>query len=274
MPAKRPVYRKVALDKLSSPEELDRLMQITRPGAWLLLAAFGGVLLVVVLWGVFGQITTTLEQSGVLTMSNPVAFVLAEQAGQVVELPVQPGDIVDAGEVVALVETGDGPVGLTSAVRGRVISIRVGVGEPVDIGTPLVSISAFARDNGAQEVVAFVPLDDQQRIRVGMDVQVLPSTVERERYGNLKGRVQAVAQFASTRDEILSVLDEQGFIDDLTATGPVFEVRIVLRTNADGSLVWTASNGPDTSLVSGTPCLIQVNVDRERPISKVLNLAD
>lgn len=274
MSARRPVYRKAALDKLSSPEELDRLMQITRPGAWLLLAAFGGALLIAVLWGVFGSITTTLEQSGVLTMSNPVMFVLAGEAGQVVELPVVPGDIVDAGEIVALVDTGEGPVGLTSAVRGRVISIRVGVGEPVDVGTPLISIEAFARENRAQEIVAFVPLDDQQRIRVGMDVRVLPSTVEREKYGYLEGRVQSVAQFASTREEILSVLDEQGFVDDLAATGPVFEVRIVLKTDAGGDYLWTASSGPETGLVNGTPCLIKVNVDKERPISKVFNLAD
>ncbi len=258
---------------MSSPEELDRLMQITRPGAWLLLAAFGGVLVIAVVWGVFGRITTTLEQSGVLTTSNPVVFVLAGESGQVVELPVESGDIVDAGEVVVLVDGGDGPVGLTSTVRGRVISIRVGVGEPVDVGTPLISIEAFARDTRDQEVVAFVPLDDQQRIRMGMDVQVLPSTVEREKYGYLEGRVQSVAQFASTREEILSVLDEQGFVDDLTASGPVFEVRIILKTGADGTYLWTASSGPETSLVSGTPCLIRVNVDEERPIDKVFNLA-
>ena len=80
---KRTVYRKAALDKLSSPEELDRLMQITGPGSWLLLVALGGVLLMVIGWGVFGQITTTLDRSGLLTLSNPIVFVAAPQNGQV-----------------------------------------------------------------------------------------------------------------------------------------------------------------------------------------------
>ena len=39
------IFREAALERLSSPEELDRLMQITTPRGWLALIATGILLL-------------------------------------------------------------------------------------------------------------------------------------------------------------------------------------------------------------------------------------
>ena len=51
---RRQIFRKVALERLSSPEQLDVLMQITSPAGWLALAALVALLLVGVLWSVLG----------------------------------------------------------------------------------------------------------------------------------------------------------------------------------------------------------------------------
>ncbi|MBI5958805.1 MAG: HlyD family efflux transporter periplasmic adaptor subunit [Chloroflexi bacterium] len=272
MPANQPVYRKAALDKLASPEELDQLMQITRPGAWLLLAAFGVVLLIALSWSIFGRITTTLDQSGTLTLRNPVVFVPAPQAGQIVEISAQPGSLIAAERPIARVSTATGTVSITSPVNGRVISVRVQIGEPVDAGTPLISVESFDRPTQQQEIVTYVPLGDRQQIRVGMDVQILPSNVELEKYGYLEGRVQSVARFAATQDEIRAVLGEVNSVNDPSAGGAVFEVRIALTTNRAGHYIWSASDGPSTPIVSGTPCLIKIQVENQRPIEKIFNL--
>lgn len=276
MSTHKPVYRQAALDKLSSPEELDRLMRITRPSAWLLLAALGGVLIMAVLWGVFGRIITTLEQPGLLTTSPPVEFVPAPEPGQVAALLVQPGDTVEAGQALARLSPADAeadPVTVTSPTSGRVIALRTTPGEPVDAGTPLLSLAAYDPDALRQVVIAFVPLEDRQRLKVGMEVQVLPATVEAETYGYLGGRVASVAGFAATREELLAALGDPGYADELAASGPVFEVRVALETGDDGAFVWSASDGPDFDLVSGTPCLLKIEMDAERPISRVFNLA-
>jgi multidrug efflux pump subunit AcrA (membrane-fusion protein) len=274
----RTVYRKVALDKLSSPEELDRLMRITSPGSWLLLGAVGAALLVAVIWGVFGQIATTMERSGILTRSSPVQFITAPQAGQVVEIKAKPGALVLAEEVVARLKTDAGEITVTSAGSARIVSVRVTIGDPVDAGTPLFSIESFDRSAGAQaaqpqEIVIHIPLEDRQRLRPGLEALVLPSTVEREKYGYIKGEIASVAEFAATREEILTVLSDANYVDGLLRGGPLFEVRVSLRTRDDGSFVWSASKGPPTAIVTGTPCQVIVNVDQERPISKVFNLA-
>ncbi len=217
---KRTVYRKAALDKLSSPEELDRLMQITGPGSWLLLAALGGVLLMVIGWGVFGQITTTLDRSGLLTLSNPIVFVFAPENGQVGEMSVQAGAVIGADQVIARITTAAGPVEVTSGVNGRVISVRAGAGAPVDAGTPLISVESFDRAQPQPEVVVYVSLSDRQQIRAGMAAQVLPSTVEREKYGYIHGKVESIAEFAATRQEMLAVLGDSDSVAAVSASGP------------------------------------------------------
>ena len=58
---RRDLFRKVALDKLSSPEQLDQLITLTTPRAWFALIAIGGILVTAILWGVFGSIPTKDE---------------------------------------------------------------------------------------------------------------------------------------------------------------------------------------------------------------------
>src|SRR5579859_2172390 len=67
------LFRKVALERLSSPEELDQLMQITSPRAWLLLAALGCLLGAALIWAIFGTITVTVSGRGALVTDSATA---------------------------------------------------------------------------------------------------------------------------------------------------------------------------------------------------------
>lgn len=60
------IYRKVALERLSSPEELDSLMQVTTPKGWLALLSLGLLILVALLWGIFGRIPTKVFGQGII----------------------------------------------------------------------------------------------------------------------------------------------------------------------------------------------------------------
>ncbi|MEO8907507.1 MAG: hypothetical protein ABI310_05455, partial [Microbacteriaceae bacterium] len=64
--AERPAYRTQALAHLSSPEQLDTMVSVTRPRGWIALAAVGLVLVAFVAWSLFGTVQTTFPGSGVL----------------------------------------------------------------------------------------------------------------------------------------------------------------------------------------------------------------
>ena len=98
--SQRNVFREVSLERLSSPEQLDRLLRVTRPKGWVGLAAVGGVVLTALVWGFKGSIPTKVSGQGILIKSGGIFQVLAPAAGRVTDVAVSVGDVVAEGQVV------------------------------------------------------------------------------------------------------------------------------------------------------------------------------
>lgn len=98
------VFRKVSLDRLSSPEQLDRLMRVTDARGWIALLGAGLVLLTAMVWGVIGSIPQNVSGVGILIKSGGVFEVAPLAGGRVLDVAVNVGDLVTEGQVVARVE--------------------------------------------------------------------------------------------------------------------------------------------------------------------------
>lgn len=97
----RTIFRKAALERLSSPEQLDYLMSITSPAGWLAISAIGVILFLIVLWGFLGRIPDKVSGSGILIRGGAVYDVAAGNDGFVTQVLVKPGDEVSSGQIVA-----------------------------------------------------------------------------------------------------------------------------------------------------------------------------
>jgi HlyD family secretion protein len=120
MSEKNPLFRKAALDKLSSPERLDVLMQVTSPKGWLALATIGGLLAGVIVWSVVGSIPERLNGKGMLIRGGALREIKASGAGTISELKLTQGAIVKVDELVGRIERKDAQAGASeSAVNAR-----------------------------------------------------------------------------------------------------------------------------------------------------------
>ncbi len=97
------LFRKVAQERLASPEQLDQLMRITSPAGWLALLALGFLLGCAVLWGIWGSIPTEVQGSGILMSRGGVFTISARAAGSIQAIRFNEGDEVKAGQVVAVI---------------------------------------------------------------------------------------------------------------------------------------------------------------------------
>jgi HlyD family secretion protein len=95
------VFRKVALDRLASPEQLDQLLPITDGRGWVVLTCLGAVLIAALAWGVLGTIPEYVNGTGMLVKSGGVLEVISVSGGQIADVAMGVGEMVTEGQVVA-----------------------------------------------------------------------------------------------------------------------------------------------------------------------------
>ncbi|MGJ5676694.1 MAG: NHLP bacteriocin system secretion protein [Nostochopsis sp.] len=101
---KRTIFRKESLERLSSPERLDQLMQVVSPRSWLPLVALGSIVGVAVIWSIYGRIPITVEGRGVLIYPSNVVPLQSKSPGQLMALNIKVGDVIKKGQVLATID--------------------------------------------------------------------------------------------------------------------------------------------------------------------------
>jgi HlyD family secretion protein len=403
------IFRKVALERLSSPEQLDQLLQVTNPRGWLALGALGALLLASLSWAIFGSIPTEAGGEGILLRQGGVTSLVAAEQGQVEEVLVSVGDVIAKGQVVArvrqqellrqiqdsrdkladargeyadllryageqerlrdrdlaqqranleqsiraldkemelardqvaaqrdLLKDGlvtkqtvltseqhlndvqtrlsaarldlnglelkrldagqqveqqleirqalirdlelelrerqarlDESARVVSSHAGRVLEVLADRGDVVSPGTPILSLELTSKDLMA---VLFIPASAGKKVQPGMRVRVSPSTVKREEFGSMIGKVVWAAEFPSTQKGMNRVLGNEALVEKLMKEGPPIQVNVALERDAatPTGYRWSSSTGPSLSISSGTLATGAVVVREERPIRLIL----
>lgn len=301
------IFRQVALDRLSSPEQLDQLITVTSPKGWIALLTLGALVLAFVGWGIFGTITTKVNGSGMIMETGNVIQVTPWEDGQVAEIYVTAGSTVAPGQLLAtlsqpsqtqelerlrtemaLSQNQTDAAGRLARLNqlqqqmaqagqifaqagGKVLEVKAAKGDFVRAGTALFAIKTG--DNTPMEAVLFVPVEEGKKVFSGLDVHVAPSVVRSDEYGFLVGKVSAVSAYPATTERLLQVLGSkelaQKFIS--VANNAPVEVRVqLIPTKATPSgYLWTSITGPPQSIQAGTACNASFVVKRQRPIELV-----
>ena len=131
----------------------------------------------------------------------------------------------------------------------------------------------------------FVPAADGKRINLNDPVEVSPTTVKREEYGFIRGRVVAVSELPATKLAMESALQHPELVDSFLkryAPGVLLRVHVKLdlakgpdRGNGDkggegNQFLWSSSSGRSRPLKTGTMCQAAIVVEKRRLISLVL----
>lgn len=118
------LFRKAALEKLASPEQLDLMMQVAPPRAWLALAGIALLMAIALAWSLFGSVGTQVRGQGILLRGEAVLAVTAATQGPIAELRVRPGNQVRQGDVLVVVAQPDLELALSNQ-RQRVHELEI-----------------------------------------------------------------------------------------------------------------------------------------------------
>jgi HlyD family secretion protein len=402
------IFRKVALERMSSPEQLDQLLHVTTTRSWLALLALIALLGAAAAWGYLGQLTRKVSGEGVLIRSGGVQSVVPMGAGQILDIHVRVGDHVSVGQVIGtlaqpafeeririakgqlddavkekeevskvrsnrtqlqlvylkrqranleveieelqrqvkiveeqitvdeellskglvtkqqvyltrqkLVEI-QGTISskrteiaqlealqfqtenesleanlaqqnkitdlkraldalqkdfamqaqVVSPYAGQVLEVKVSPGSFVQVGIPLISLHP---DVQKLEANFYVPADKAKDIRSGMEIEISPTTVKREEYGFIRGRVVSVADYPVTEAALMRLFENEALVRALSGAGPVTEIGVEMDPDPStpSGYRWSSSQGAPIKLSAGTICIGEIVTLKHRPISLV-----
>lgn len=165
-----------------------------------------------------------------------------------------------------------------SPYTGVVVEQKADMGEMVEPGKTLLSIlpGEEARSGGKIRVgllaTLFLPAAEGKRVSPGMEAHVVPSTVKREEFGFIFGKVQAVAAIPASPEGMLRVLKNKQLVSTLSADGAPIQARAVLEMDPAtySGFRWSSPEGPEQQITAGSMCTVEVVVSRQPLISLVM----
>lgn len=406
---KKEIFRKVSLERLSSPEQLDMLTRVTTSTGWLALVVLGAILAMALVWGFWGSIPIKVRGQGILLSQGGITNVVTLGAGQVTEVVVQANDYVRRGQVVARIAQpvllnelrnvrneikeaqnryqrlldfsqkdlkyqveafqaqakilrtsiltqeqqvefireqlnkqqqllGKGLIvpsrvettrrdltnvmeeietqkikveelrsqeftlknntensikesefkinaveraitllenrlvndsRVVSKVSGKVVEVKVALGGVVALGTPVISVESEERK---LEVVLYVPAADGKKVRPGMEIDIVPSSVKKEENGSVLGLVDYASDYPATYQGMVQVLGNEQLAQTLSQDAAPYAVKAELIP--DGETVsgykWSSGKGPPVTIQAGTICMGEITVEHKRPINYLI----
>lgn len=101
---KRQIFRQAALDKISSPDQLDVAVTVIKPYTWVILFATAFVVIGCLIWSLIGTVPTKVNGIGVLVNSGKMVSICYPANGIVKDVFVKRGARVEKGQIIARIE--------------------------------------------------------------------------------------------------------------------------------------------------------------------------
>ena len=144
-------------------------------------------------------------------------------------------------------------------------------------GKPVLAIEREG-DGAGLEALLYFDSHIGKSLKPGMQIELVPSVVRKERSGVLLGRVKTVEQYPSTRAGMMGALRNEQLVDQFiqSAGGTPIAVRaeIFRDKSTPSGFKWSSGAGPDVTLTSGTPVGAAVITRTHRPIALVFPAFD
>lgn len=255
---------------ITPAEQVEQRLHATSPRMWLALVAFVILIAAGLVWGFLGRAADQVEGIGMMLPSDGLYDLSSPSPGIVRGIAAHNGDAVTAGGTVVTLAQPDGQVQqVTTEIDGTVLALLVKLGSYVAAGSPVATIEPAGSD---LQVVMFVGAGDGKQVRPGMTVFLSPSTTPSSQYGSMTGTVREVSSLTVSAEQLGVTLGTNSpVIKALLDRGPALEVVVQLKKAATPSgFAWTASDGPDFPITSGTLADGSVVIDASSPVEQIL----
>lgn len=244
------IFRKAALERLSSPDQLDSMLKVTTPMSWVGIGSAAALAAAVVVWSFVGSIPETVSAPGFFVDSYHTNTLYSTAAGKVKELLVEPGTLVEPGMPILELKHTDGElVSVESDQNGWISETLIKKGSAVTPNAELFRISPVTEQDIS--LVCYVDFDTAKFIKPGMKALV----------GSTEAVVTNVDRYIASEQAMAELLGADGRLTEMVVqNGPVTTVTCELCLGEKEECEWISV---------GDQAEVQIILAEYTPISKV-----
>jgi len=162
---------------------------------------------------------------------------------------------------------------IRSSYGGEVLEVLTDAGVIVGQGTPLFKLKNQNQIAGDKlRGVLYILSQDGKKIKEGMEALVVPSTVQPQEYGFMKGKITYVSDFPITQKGMMMTVKNDQLVQGLLSRGALFEVYVEFEKDEEAfsGFKWTSAQGPHIAINEGTSCMGKITVKSEPPATMVV----
>ena len=270
------LYRKSALERISSPEQLDKVMKVTSPMSWFALLGITLVIIVTIVWSIVGTIPETITSKGIVSSIVGSNSIYTQDAGTVISLRVRTGQEVHLGDCVMTYRNASNEiVEVYSDQVGVVSELVVKKDDKFTPGKDVVRVSPVAHDS--QIVVCYVPLAKAKKLERGMHVNITLDSLDSNSYGHMVGRIINIDAYATPKAGMSSVIGSDNNLEStFTKDGAVVAVACELYPDTpDAATVsgyyWSNRKGASVDVKNGSLVTAKIITEEVAPITKLFS---
>jgi HlyD family secretion protein len=162
---------------------------------------------------------------------------------------------------------------IRSSYSGEVLEVLTDAGIIVGQGSPLFKLKNKNKNTRDKlRGVLYIPSQDGKKIKEGMEALIVPSTVQPQEYGFMKGKITYVSDFPITKKGMMMTVKNDQLVQGLLSRGAMFEVHVEFEKDeqAFSGFKWTSAKGPQIAINEGTSCIGKITIKSEPPATMVV----
>ncbi|MBD2182214.1 NHLP bacteriocin system secretion protein [Aerosakkonema funiforme] len=227
---KESIFRQESLERLSSPERLDQLMQVLAPKDWLALTVFGGLTAIGLVWSILGRIPIAIEGRAIFLQPRQVVDLQSSIGGRIQSLKVTGGQCVKKDELLATINPLEMQKQLQLA-KEKLLQLQKQTGETslvskqrMELEKIAIAVSQESLQRRLQDAQAMTPILKERGL----------NAIAKQKL-SLQQRLQEAQSFAPTlKEKGLTAIQQQRLslqqrLKDARALVPVLEQRLKKR---------------------------------------------
>lgn len=256
--AKKTIFRKTATERLSSPEQLDKLLVVISPQVWIGLVCILVLLTAVIFWLAFATIPVQVTFKGIVANPAGLIAVHPNSSGSIATIKVEKGEEVKQSDVLFTLSTASkaesSPTAtVVSPVSGEIDRLETNLGDVVSPSSTLVIIQQSLKQGEHPQVYTYIPLEYINRIVPGMEADVNIITFDPKVRNSFQGKVVKISPFAVSKPEILQRF---GHLNSMTYFAPENTPLLELQIDPEDA----------KELTAGQFCTIRITLTRKKPL--------